>query len=271
MSIQPNQPQPVGGVLDVAFQLYKASMARVLPVCALAAVCDVPAAVYSLRFTAQMEAATDPGEILSLMGQLFTDPVYWSLILASWLVKVWLFGALTLQMNAIANAGELKTADAVRQATRPVASLFLVSVLYLLIIVVGMVVLIPGIIFTVSLLFVALMVLLEGKGPFGALAASHRLVWGCWWRTSAILTVGGIIAIVIYSSASLVTGLLDPLFGAAASPVFDIASTVILTAAATIVLSPLYAALLLAIYWDLKLRKHGGDLAARVGALGVGA
>jgi hypothetical protein len=34
-----------------------------------------------------------------------------------------------------------------------------------------------------------------------------------------------------------------------------------------IVLSPFYCALILAIYYDLKVRKEGGDLAARVGAL----
>ena len=30
---------------------------------------------------------------------------------------------------------------------------------------------------------------------------------------------------------------------------------------------PFYVAMLIAVYWDLKLRKEGGDLAARVGAL----
>jgi uncharacterized membrane protein YdbT with pleckstrin-like domain len=31
--------------------------------------------------------------------------------------------------------------------------------------------------------------------------------------------------------------------------------------------APFYYAMMLALYWDLKLRKGGGDLAARVGAL----
>ena len=30
---------------------------------------------------------------------------------------------------------------------------------------------------------------------------------------------------------------------------------------------PFFSAMLIAVYWDLKLRKEGGDLAARVGAL----
>jgi hypothetical protein len=32
-------------------------------------------------------------------------------------------------------------------------------------------------------------------------------------------------------------------------------------------MAPFYIGLFLAIYWDLKLRKEGGDLAARVGSL----
>ena len=37
----------------------------------------------------------------------------------------------------------------------------------------------------------------------------------------------------------------------------------------TLVVTPFYAAMIMALYWDLKLRKEGGDLAARVGALGT--
>ena len=34
-----------------------------------------------------------------------------------------------------------------------------------------------------------------------------------------------------------------------------------------VLVTPFYIGLAIAIYWDLKLRKDGGDLAARVGAL----
>ena len=35
----------------------------------------------------------------------------------------------------------------------------------------------------------------------------------------------------------------------------------------SLLITPFYISLAIAIYWDLKLRKDGGDLAARVGAL----
>jgi hypothetical protein len=258
-------------VLDVGFQLYRASMPRVLPLCALLSACDIPAAVYSMRLTARVQNSVDTSQILGFMREFFSDPLYWALVSVAWLLKVWLFAALTLQMNAIARDAELKTRDAVLQALRLMASLALLSILYVLIVAAGMVLLIPSIVFAVSLLFVLLMVLFESKGPFTALAASHRLVWGCWWRTSAILTVGAIIAIVMYSAVGLLIGVLTPLLGAGESPILDITSTVLVTAGATMVMSPLYVALLLTIYWDLKLRKQGGDLAERVEALSAGA
>ena len=34
-----------------------------------------------------------------------------------------------------------------------------------------------------------------------------------------------------------------------------------------VLVTPFFSGLLIAMYWDLKLRKEGGDLAARVGAL----
>ena len=44
-------------------------------------------------------------------------------------------------------------------------------------------------------------------------------------------------------------------------------STVLISALLNVVAVPFFSAMLIATYWDLKLRKEGGDLAARVGAL----
>ena len=44
-------------------------------------------------------------------------------------------------------------------------------------------------------------------------------------------------------------------------------SGVLIGVLVSLLLTPFYISLAIAIYWDLKLRKDGGDLAARVGAL----
>jgi len=44
-------------------------------------------------------------------------------------------------------------------------------------------------------------------------------------------------------------------------------SGVMIDVLTSVLMAPFYIGLFLAIYWDLKLRKEGGDLAARVGSL----
>ena len=114
--------------------------------------------------------------------------------------------------------------------------------------------------------------LFEDKGPLSALTESHRLVWGNWWRTAAILSVGFIIALVLYLAVTFILAALTPLLmlggGDAGAILFSaMISSLLVGVLLAVLVTPLYIAMLLAIYWDLKLRKDGGDLAARVGAL----
>jgi len=186
-------------------------------------------------------------------------------------LQLLVIAALTRQLDAVGSDQPLATKAALASAVRPVGPLFLMSFLYSAALIIGTVLLIiPGMILAVSLILGLVLVVLESKGPVAALRASHQLVWGCWWRTTAILTVGAIIIIVVYAAVGLVLGLVL-VFAGDSSPAFEIVLSATTTFFATLLLAPLYPALLLAIYWDLKLRKQGSDLAARVGALGASA
>ena len=269
MAIQPNQPQPIGGVLDTVFQLYKVSLPRVIPVSLLAALTDVPALLYGIRMSARMQNATDVEQMTAQAMMTFTDPAYYGIIFVSNLVKLWFFAAMVMQISAIGKDEELPVKVALARGVRPVPSMFVGSILYSIAVVIGMILLvIPGLILLVSLvLSLTVLIPLEGKGPLSALKASHHLVWGCWWRTTAILTVGGIILIVIFTALGLLAGLAAPLLGGGNSLLVQTATSSLVTLIITLLLSPLYASMLIAIYWDLKLRKQGTDLEARVGAL----
>jgi hypothetical protein len=48
---------------------------------------------------------------------------------------------------------------------------------------------------------------------------------------------------------------------------FALLTGVVVGVIVSLIVTPYYIALAISIYWDLKLRKEGGDLAARVGAL----
>jgi hypothetical protein len=136
--------------------------------------------------------------------------------------------------------------------------------------IVGLVLLvIPGLILMVSLILGANVLVLERKGPWESLLASHSLVWGNWWRSTAILTVGFIIIMVVYMAIGFIVGLAAPFVGAQGPDAltFISVSSLIVGAVMTFLLTPFYAALFISLYWDLSLRKHGGDLASRIAAL----
>jgi hypothetical protein len=282
MAIEPSRPESIGRVLDIAFQMYRASIFRVVPLTLASALVDFPASLYWLRLTGTLQTSGDPREVLS-------DEAQWAILLLSWIIKLWLLSALFLQVNAIATERQLTTGGALRQAARPVASMFVATILYLIALALAFLVGLfvfsmaalsgsflvmfvfsfvasaPVLLFAISLTFAGPMVLLAAKGPFSALTASHSLVMGAWWRTTTILTVGSIVLFVIYSGAfSIIVGLY------AAFPtwvLFEKAATLALTTVLTLLMTPLVVSLLLAAFRELQLRKQGGDLLGRVATL----
>jgi hypothetical protein len=265
MTIQPERPQSIGGVLDSAFQLYKASVLKVWPTCLLIAIVTALPTVYMLMGGTD---ATDPFAALAVMS----DPLYWAVYCVTMVLTMWLWAALYLQQGGIGAGQDPGAGAALKAGVGRALPLLLMTILFMIALTVGLVLLvIPGLILMVSLMLGANLLLFEGKGPVGALQSSHQLVWGNWWRTTAILTVGFIIVMVIYMLVGLIVGIAIPFLGVdSADFLLNLQLTSLLvTALMTFLVMPFYVALLISAYWDLKLRKEGGDLAARVAALGA--
>jgi hypothetical protein len=252
MSIQPTQPQSIGGVLDTTFQLYKASVVKLIPLSLLAAVAASPPTIY--MFVKGGGNLADPYAMLNMFG----SPGYWLAFLASWIGSLWMMSTAYLKVGAIGAGSDLGLGAALQKALTRLPAILLMTILFSIALMLGfMLLIIPCFILMVSLALCFTTALFEDKGPVSALSESHRLVWGNWWRTTAV---------------SLVLGVLTPLLvlgGGDAGTVLLITmiSSLLLGVLVSLLVTPLYIALLLAIYWDLKLRKDGDDLAARVGAL----
>lgn len=264
MNIQPAQPQSIGGVLDTSFQLYKASVVPSLPLSALMAIASTPPTLYLI-----MRGGTNSADPLAMLGAI-QSPGYWLTYLVSVLATIWIMGALYFKIGAIGTGQDLNIGSALQQSAGRVLSLFLMSILFFIAVAIGCVLLlIPGLILMVSLMLSFNLALFEDKGPVAALVGSHQLVWGNWWRTAAILTVGFIVLMVIYLIAGVIAGVVVPLAGVAIGDVFvmSMLSTMVIGALMSLIVTPFYLSLVIAIYWDLKLRKEGGDLAGRVGTL----
>ena len=266
MSIQPAQPQSIGGVLDTTFQLYKAAVVKMIPLSLLSILAGSPSSVYV--FVKGFGDSANPLAMFNVAG----SPGYWLALLATYVGVMFTVGASSVKMAAIAGGSDASFGTAVTRSLLRLPSLFVALVLYMIAITIGSILLlVPGLILSVSLLLFVGPCLFDNKGPIGCLLASHRLVWGDWWRTAAILVVGFIILIVIYMIAALAIGILIPLIvlgvGAENALIVGMLGGFAVAALVGLLMQPFYIALFLAIYWDLKLRKEGGDLAARVGAL----
>lgn len=266
MAMQPAQPQSIGGVLDASFQLYKASIGSLLPLSVLLVLATAPALFLAMQSSA-VPNAEDPMAALAV----FNDPKYWLANLVSMIVSTLVTGAMYVKQQSIARGEELGLGSALQTSFGRLLWQVLALILFGVAVAVGLLLLlVPGFILMLSLMLCWILVVLEGKGPVDALVGSHRLVWGNWWRTAAILTVGFIILMVLYMAIALLVGLAMPFVGLNDDP-FMVAfvSGFIINGIIYLLVMPYYTGLLLSIYWDLKLRKEGGDLAARVGALGA--
>ena len=98
-----------------------------------------------------------------------------------------------------------------------------------------------------------------------ALSRSYHLSAGNWWRGTTIVTVALIIVIVLTLVVSFVLGIITVIGGS------DLLVRSILTqslgSVLGIFLTPALPAAFVAGYFDLRLRREGDDLAARVGKL----
>jgi hypothetical protein len=107
---------------------------------------------------------------------------------------------------------------------------------------------------------------MDNAGIIGSLKKSHNLVWGNWWRTLLILSVPMIIMLVILGGVGLVIGFFIG-FGMAQTEGGLLQYQIIMEVAqyaVNTVLAPLFPALMIILYNDLKLRKEGADLDAKI-------
>jgi hypothetical protein len=261
MATQPNQPQGIGGVLDTAFQLYKSSLGSVWVISLLTAIMSVVPTLFWLSKVDIAAIASDP-------LAMYTNGSFAWLMLLSVALSMWGIGALMLKQRAFGNDEQMSLGEAFQTSAGRLPSLLLTLFLYGVAIVVGFILLlVPGFILILSLAMCVTLVLFDRKGPIEALTGSHKLVWGNWWRACAVLTVAFILLFVIFIAVSLAVAVFTPFIGLVGDFVVEMTIQSILNAAINVVVTPFSTAVMIALYWDLKLRKEGGDLAARVNAL----
>ena len=291
MYTKPNEPRSIGGVLDDGLRLWRDSLAKTWPLALLAQiVVAVPLLV--LGYKLQGVVGTVPGLPARPMSAansqavlaLFKSPATWLTYLGILVLSALFYAALVLRIAAVASGAVLSLGAAVSSALRLLPRLLLQFLLFFAALVavgvamallaaagsmaVGLasIILFFAFFFVFGRVFFASMVLmLDDAGPAESIAISWRLTRGYWWRCAGILLVLFIIGLVF----SLVVGFISAALGGAMGTTSVLATGVsqLISLAVNTALGSLYPAVLVAILYDLKLRKQGGDLLGRVDAL----
>ncbi len=296
---KPTEPRSIGGVLDDGLKLWRESLSKTWPLALLAQlVIAVPLVL--LRYKMQGVVPGSANGPLSAVNAanaqamlaLVKSPTTWLAYVIILIFSLLCYTAIVVRIAAVADdavsslGGSL--GSALRLMPRLLAQLLLFIVVFFIVAValallagIGTAIaggakgLGPVLIFSIFFIgaaivfgrvFLASIVLmLDDAGPAESIAISWRLTRGCWWRCSGILLVLIVIGLVF----SLVIGFISAGISAAvgAPSLLGTGLSQLVSLLANAVLGSLYPAVLIAIFYDLKLRKQGSDLLGRVDSL----
>jgi hypothetical protein len=264
MYTAPQTPRSIGGVIDDAIELFKASFRHCWPV---ALVCGIVAGAVGAwlqwSFLPVAGARPDPAAVLAM----YRSPGVWTgyLVLIAWstLIYLMLTGIVLAVSRGAPDSGAMAQLG---PALRRLPAALIAMVLMGLGVLCGIVLLIvPGIWLGVRWTLTLVAVADQEAGPTRAMGVSWQLVKGHWWRTLTIISV----MVLLMALLAMLLGAVFGFVGAAMR--LDAATTLIGTqvmqAASQVISLPALVAAWVATYHDLRLRKEGGDLEARLGGL----
>ncbi len=247
-----NQPQTIGQVLDHSFKLYAAAFKKVLLLSFMSALLMAIPGMLSTETSGDFESASAAMR-QSMIWLVLLLPIYFILV-----------SGLIYQMQGVAESRSVSLSEALMRGAKTLLPIIVGIILYVLILMVGFVLLIiPGIILSVSLYFWYTGVVLDNESPVQSLKHSHRLVWGKWWRTLTVLSVYWIMLLVVYMGFGIAVGVFMATGGALDSVGFKLITELVAAVISTII-TPLIYSVMIVQYHDLKLRSEGHDLEARL-------
>ena len=179
----------------------------------------------------------------------------WYLIeLLCLLAGILLQGILLSRLDNFVQRGVTEFRGEWRSALHAWLPLFIGMIVLVGALIVGYVLLIvPGVILTVSLSFFQFCVVLDRQGPIEGLNRSHTLVWGNWWRTFLVLIlmllIIVLIAVVLTAPFAMMLG-----FHPGADTGRSLLIQGVMQMVAEAILTPFVLAIMYVQYHDLKLR-----------------
>lgn len=254
------RPLGLGEILDAAFKLYRRHF-KTLCLSVLAVV--VPLAILSTLLGASLSddpfdptPESTPGESI---GGTEIAALAVSVLIAI-LLSTLATAAATRAVAVAYLGGSITWQESLRYAVRKLLPLVAVSLLTGLAVIAGFIALIlPGIYIGVRLFLASPALIVEDQSATGAMGRSWSLVGGRWWSTFGVIVVSLLLIAIIGGLLNAL--LIAPLFADSENDLLGGILTTLGTIVSNVITIPLQAAVLTILYFDLRVRKEGFDLA----------
>ncbi len=269
----PQRPLSVGETLDLTFRIYRATLAKCLPVAALAILVSQLPALY-LLLTGRGLAAR--------FATVMTEPGYRAIYFLSVVLSLSLNAAILLRQYHLSTGAQAggELAAALRRTLTLIlfvilvglaglvcmipAALLLVSQSYWPVVALVCTVLVSFVLVRLSSAYALLVV--TGSSAPASLRRSWSLTQGSFWRLTGIYTVAIVVLLVFYFLVGTAAGFVFALTATRADIIVITAAYAVVAVALGAFAVPFYMAVQLAVLGDLSTRREGADLAQRIAA-----
>jgi len=277
ISYPPKRPLTVGEILDLTFQIYRATLLKVLLLAGLARLFSQLPNIYSL-LRGEGHGGGLGGIVLAL-NEAQRHPAYWLLYLLGMIIDLTLYAAVIMRQHELITGGDAggEVMAGLRRVPAMIGAALLISLS------VGVcfipaapftslgrvlavaVLLIPASYLMVMASLAIVAVVVERKGPVEGYLRSWSLVTGSFWRVSTVYTVGVLVLLVFWVTLGSVVGVLAAIIGRGDVALVAATGGVLMLLTAALAM-PFFTAMALAVYGELLTRKEGADLEQRIGA-----
>lgn len=252
---KPGAPRPVGGVIEDAIKLYLASFRRCAPIGIL---CAMVSTAFDLMVLELAHREGLPLTSLEGLVRVYQEPPVMALNLLQIVLLLALFGALIVTQSAVANgAPGPSVGQAIVVGFARLGRCVMAAVISMLLILVGCLLIVPGIYFSGILSLWPIAMYEDDAGAIQSLDASRKLIRGNWWHASTVLALAVLIGLAVSLFAGFVAGAVQLVAGADAA-----GQTLVqlIGAAANVILLPMLPAAMIALSNDLKLRQRAAGV-----------
>ncbi len=259
MYAKPSEPRPIGGVIDDAIGLYRASFRRCAPIAILGALVSVAFEAFAATYAHQ--AGLSLTGLESLL-QAYQQPPVMAFSLLQSVILLALFGALIVTVHAVAEGdARLRVGAAIALGFTRLVRCVIAAVLSTLLIVLGCLLIVPGIYLSSALCLWPVALYVENAGGLPSLEVSRRLIHGHWWHASSILGIALLIVLAVAVLAGILAGAIGLLGGADLGALQSLMQ--LIGDVADVLMLPMLPAALIALYNDLRLRQRAAPDAGR--------